>query len=301
MNYLIIVLGATATGKTALSLALANYFETDVLNIDSRQVYKEMTIGTAKPNSTILQTVPHHFINHKHIHEYYSAGKYGKEASAFCEDYFKQKNILIGVGGSGLYINALTGDLDNFPQDKHLRENIENEFQKKGITFLQKTLEKLDKTYYQKIDIQNSRRLIRAIEIISLIRQPMSTYLSPKTHKNKTSYKIIKIGLNIPKSELYIKINRRVDDMLEMGLEKEAQKLYIYRNLRALQTVGYKEFFDFFDKKITYHETIEYIKQNTRRYAKRQNTWFRKDNEIHWFLPNSYQDIISLLEKIIKQ
>ena len=301
MNYLIIILGATATGKTALSLALANYFETDILNIDSRQIYKEMSIGTAKPSAKVLQTVPHHFINHKHIHDYYSAGEYGKEAKAFCEMYFKKRNILIAVGGSGLYIKALVGDLDNFPQDEHLRKNLENEFQKKGITFLQETLEKLDKIHYQKIDSQNSRRLIRAIEISSLIQQPLSTYVAPKSHKTKVSYKIIKIGLEVPRLELYAKINQRVDEMLDMGLEKEAKKLYEYRNLKSLQTVGYKEFFDFFDKKTTYQETIERIKQNTRRYAKRQGTWFKKDDKIHWFSSNSYQDIISLLENLIKK
>ena len=298
-QHLILVLGATATGKTALSLKLAQHFKSDILNVDSRQCYRELNIGTAKPQPEDLKRVKHHFIGHKSIHEDYSAGTYGREALAFCRHYFLNHNILVAVGGSGLYIKALCGDLDNYPKNKVLRRKIEQKFKAEGLIYLQETLRTLDEDYYQKIDSKNPRRLLRAIEIITLTGQKLSDTKKPISKIPCAPAKIIKIGLSTERAVLYERINKRVLHMLEAGLEKEAYSLRPYQALIALQTVGYREFFHYFKGNCSRDETIKLIQQNTRRYAKRQITWFKKEIDIHWFKPNQIDIIPHFLESIL--
>lgn len=295
-KYLIILLGATATGKTALSLKLAKYFKTDILNVDSRQCYRELNIGTAKPKPAELREVKHHFIGHKSIREDYSAGIYGKEALNFCKQYFVNHNVLIAVGGSGLYIKALCGELDNYPKNKQLREKLNRTYEMEGLPYLQNQLETLDPDYFKSIDFKNPRRLIRALEIITLTGQKLADLKTPSI---PLPFEILKIGLELSREKLYTRINRRVLAMVAAGLEAEVRGLEPHQNLPPLQTIGYREFFDYFRGQSTKTETIARIQQSTRRYAKRQITWFKKTNEVHWFQPTQTREIFDLLKSIL--
>ena len=281
-NFLINILGPTAIGKTSLSIKIANYYQTEIISADSRQFYKEMKIGTAVPEIEELKAAPHHFIQHISVENDYSVGDFEKEAIQKLEDLFKEKQLVVMVGGSGLYIKAVTEGLDDFPDvDPEIRQNLNSHLEKDGIDWLQKKLFVLDPEYYKNADVQNPHRLIRALEICIATGKPFSSFLNQD--KENRNFKTINIGLTADREMIYERINHRVDIMIENGLVEEAKALYPQRNLNALNTVGYKELFKYFDGDWDLETAISEIKKNTRRFAKRQLTWFRKDDTIKWF------------------
>lgn len=285
---LIAVVGPTAIGKTKLAIALAQHYKTEVLSADSRQFYKEMCIGTAVPSSTELGAVKHHFIQHKSVFDDYSVGDFEKEAIKKLNKLFKNNDIAIVVGGSGLYVDAIVNGLDDFPQvAPEIRENLKIELENKGIKSLQETLKKLDFEYYQKVDNENPHRIIRALEICIGTGKPYSSFLNKK--KNARNFKTLYIGLQAEREIIYDRINKRVDLMMDEGLLKEAKTLYPHKTLNALQTVGYKELFAFMAGEWSLDIAIEEIKKNTRRFAKRQLTWYRKNPTIFWIAFNTEQ------------
>ncbi len=282
MNFLINIVGTTAIGKTALAIALAQHFDTEILSCDSRQFYKEMCIGTAVPSPEELAAAPHHFIQHKSIFDSYSVGDFEREATAFLSDFFLRKPIIIMVGGSGLYNDAILKGLDDFPPVKEgVREQLNQLHKENGIAALQQQLKALDPAYYDKVDLQNPQRIIRALEVCLSGGQPYSYYLQQKT--TQRDFTPITIGLSADREVIYERINQRMEVMLHSGLLQEIEQLLPYRDLNALQTVGYREFFDFWDGKATLTEAIENAKMNTRRFAKRQLTWFKKSTNVQWF------------------
>jgi len=282
VNYLISIVGPTAIGKTALSIKLAQAFDTEILSADSRQFFRELSIGTAAPSKKELAAATHHFIHHKSIEEDYSVGDFEKEALAKTEELFKKHKLLILVGGSGLYLKSLLEGLDDFPEvDPDIRMKLNEQFAELGLEPLKRQLQNLDPLYYEKIDSDNPHRVIRALEICLGTGKAFSSFLDqPKT---KRPFKNISIGLMAPREEIYDRINRRVDIMMDEGLLEEVESLYSKRKLNALNTVGYKELFAFLEGSVNLEQAVEDIKKNTRRFAKRQLTWFRKDENIHWF------------------
>ena len=281
-NFLINILGPTAIGKTSLSIEVARHFKTEIISADSRQFFKEMSIGTAVPEKEELAAVPHHFIQHISIENNYSVGDFEREAIKKLELLFKKHSIAVMVGGSGLYVKAVTEGLDDFPEvDPEIRKNLNQHLQTDGIDWLQKKLFVLDPDYYRTADVQNPHRLIRALEICIETGKPFSSFL--KQDKMKRAFKSIKIGLTANREMIYERINKRVDIMIENGLVQEAKSLYSKKDLNALNTVGYKELFQYFDGETDLETAVSEIKKNTRRFAKRQLTWFRKDPEIKWF------------------
>ncbi len=289
-HLLVAILGPTAIGKTAISIQLAERFNTEIVSADSRQFYREMEIGTAKPTLPELNAIPHHFINSLSIQEEYNVGKYEKEALDCIENIFKKHDKAILVGGSGLFVNAVCHGLDTLPEgDIATREKYEEILQKQGIEVLQNELKSKDPAYFEEVDQKNPRRLIRALEVIHASGLPYSQFRNKKP-KVRT-FSIVKIGLNIDKQLLVERINTRIDSMLKAGWLEECKSLYPYRNLNALKTVGYTELFDFIEGKLDWDATIEQIKINTWHYAKRQLTWLRKDKEIKWFSPSETEDI----------
>ena len=281
-NYLISIVGPTAIGKTALSIKLAKAFDTEILSADSRQFFRELSIGTAVPSKKELAAAPHHFIHHKSIKEDYSVGDFEKDALAKTEELFKKHKMLILVGGSGLYVKSLLEGLDDFPEvDTEIRIELNEQFAELGLEPLKKQLQSLDPVYFEKMDNDNPHRVIRALEICLGTGKSFSSFLEqPKT---KRPFKNISIGLTAPREEIYDRINQRVDIMMDEGLLEEAECLFSKRKLNALNTVGYKELFAFLEGSVNLEEAVEEIKKNTRRFAKRQLTWFRKDKNIHWF------------------
>ncbi len=296
-NYLISISGPTAIGKTGLSVFLAKSIDTEIISCDSRQFFKEMKIGTAVPTAEEMEGVPHHFIGHLSIFDDYSVGDFEKDAISKIEELFKKYDRLIMVGGSGLYEKAVTDGLDEFPEiDKKFREQLNREFSESGIEKLQNELKTVDPEYYKTADIQNPVRVIRALEIFRATGRKFSSFrIGQKTERD---FKLIKIGLELPREELYERINKRVDLMMETGLLEEAKQLYPNRNLNSLQTVGYRELFDYFDGKTDLETAISEIKKNSRRYAKRQLTWYRKDDRIVWFRPDEKEEILRYVLKI---
>lgn len=295
---LIIIAGPTAIGKTALSIELAKHYQTVILSADSRQFFKEMTVGTAKPLKEEMQNIPHFFIDSHSIKEEYNVGKYETEAIVLLEDLFQQHNTVILTGGSGLYIDAICKGFDELPEaDSEVRTKIATLYATEGITGLQNLLKELDEAYYNKVDLQNPQRISRALEVCLTTGLPYSSLRKGK--KQNRNFNIIKIGLNIDRELLYQRINKRVDEMVNNGLVKEVESLTAYKHLNALQTVGYKELFDYLDKKTDLKKAIELIKQNTRRFAKRQLTWFRRDEEIQWFEPQQTEEIINYIDSKI--
>jgi len=282
LKYLISVVGPTAIGKTSLAISLARHYKTEIVSADSRQFFKEMQIGTAVPSKEELATVPHHFIQHKSIFESYSVGDFEKEAIGLLSNLFKKHDCVIMVGGSGLYVDAVTKGLDEFPEvDPGIREDLNKKLKEKGIVELQNQLKLLDETQFAKIDIENPHRLIRALEICIGSGKPYSSFLNKK--KTKRPFKTITIGLKADRQVIYDRINQRVDIMIKEGLLKEARKMYPHSALNALQTVGYKELFNYFDDESDLDFAISEIKKNTRRFAKRQLTWYRKNEKLIWF------------------
>jgi len=296
-NYLISIVGPTAIGKTALSILLANYFNTEIISADSRQFYKEMTIGTAVPTAEELKKATHHFIHHKSIAEDYNVGSFEKDAVELLDTLFLKHNVVIMVGGSGLYLDAVTNGLDEFPKiDKSIRLKLNERLDSEGIASLQSQLKLLDPLSYDVIAIDNPHRVIRALEICLGSGQPYSSFLNKNaTHRN---FKTITIGLEAPRELIYERIENRVDQMIENGLLEEVKSLIQYSHLNALNTVGYKELFQYFSEQCTLDFAIAEIKKNTRRFAKRQLTWFRRNKEVIWF---DHQTKLNEITKVIKQ
>lgn len=305
-NYLLTIIGPTAIGKTALSLSLANHFGSEIVSCDSRQFYKEMQIGTAVPSQTELSIAPHHFIQTKSIFEPYSVGDFEREALQKIEELFTQQNVQIMVGGSGLYVDAILKGFDDFPAiEPSVREEIKQKYETKGLIYLQETLEKTDFNYYQTLrkenpqTLQNPQRMMRFVEVSIGSRKPYSSFLNQK--KNMRNFTPIIIGLEAEREIMYDRINRRVDLMMQEGLLEEAKKLYPNRHLNALQTVGYRELFDYFDEKSSLDFAIEEIKKNTRRFAKRQLTWFKKTENVKWFdYETIFPEIINFIKNSIR-
>ncbi len=295
MKRIIAIVGPTASGKTALAIQLAKALQTEIISADSRQFYKEMAIGTAVPEPKELTAAPHHFIQHKSIFEEYNVGQFELDFLELTPKLFQKKDTLILVGGSGLYIDAACKGLDILPgKNTAIRKQLEIDLNTKGIENLQKQLQKLDPEHYQKIDIQNPHRLIRAIEILQ--QAPGKTMAELLQNKPQRGFETIYIGLNTERAKLYDRINHRVDIMIQKGLLDEAKNLYPHKNLNALQTVGYRELFQYFDGDFTLDFAVSEIKKNTRRFAKRQLTWFRKNKAINWFdLDYQLNDILKLI------
>lgn len=286
-NYLLTLIGPTAIGKTALSISLAKHFDCDIISCDSRQFYKEMTIGTAVPNKKELQNATHHFIQNKSIFENYSVGDFEKEAITKLDELFLENNIQIMVGGSGLYVDAVLKGFDDFPDiDENIRLKLNSDFEQFGIVYMQQKLKELDSSYYNELKtknpqtLQNPQRMKRFVEVCIGSGKPYSSFLNQK--KNKRNFTPIIIGLEAEREIMYDRINQRVDMMMKEGLLEEAKKLYPNKSLNALQTVGYRELFDYFDGKITLDFATDEIKKNTRRFAKRQLTWFKRTENVIW-------------------
>jgi tRNA dimethylallyltransferase len=294
-NYLIVVAGPTAVGKTDLCIELAKYFEVPVLSADSRQFFKELNIGTAKPSKEEMQGVTHYFIDSHSIVESVNAGSYSEAALQLIEKLFKEKDYLILTGGSGLYIKGVCEGFDAMPEvDEAIRIQLASEYVEKGLNPLLEELKNADPVYYEQVDQANHQRVLRALEVIRATGVPFSFYR--KNEKAPRSFKVIKIGLERPREELYDRINRRMDLMLEAGLEEEVKGLSAFKNVNALQTVGYKEVFDFLEGLYDREEMIRLLKRNSRRYAKRQLTWFKKDKDYRWFHPAQKDEIIDFIK-----
>lgn len=300
-NYLISIVGPTGIGKTALSLKLASHFKTEIISADSRQFYKEIPIGTAAPNSEELSIAPHHFIHHKSIKEAYSVGAFEKDAIEKLELLHSSKAVVVMVGGSGLYVNAVLKGFDEFPDiATDIREQLNLELESKGLEVLQQELKRLDPKSYESIALKNPHRVIRALEICRGTGLPYSSFL--KKPKAQRAFKTISIGLKAKRPLMYERINNRVDAMIENGLLEEAKAVFKYRDFNALNTVGYKELFHYFDGQWTLDFAISEIKKNSRRFAKRQMTWFQKDSETQWFeYDTDVQNILEHIKRNVKK
>lgn len=299
MKYLITIVGPTAIGKTALSIQLANHYKCDIISCDSRQFFKEMTIGTAVPNQEELASATHHFIQNKSIFDHYTVGDFEKEALLKIEELFQHNDYSILVGGSGLYVDAILKGFDEFPSiDPLIREKVNSDYDNLGIEYLQKQLKAHDPEYFEKITLenpqtlQNPQRMMRFVEVCLGTGKPYSSFLNQK--KNNRNFTPILIGLEAERNIIYGRINQRVDIMMDSGLLEEAQALYPNKELNALQTVGYRELFSYFDGEVTLPFTIEEIKKNTRRFSKRQLTWFKRNENTRWF------DYLTDINKITK-
>ena len=291
---LIVIVGPTASGKTSLSIKLSKKFGCSIISADSRQFYKEMNIGTAKPNAFELCENPHFFINHLSVKDSYSVGKYINDVNSFFEDYYKSNDLLIMVGGSGLFIDGVLKGLDDFPKiDDKIRNKLNLDFKSNGIKSLREKLKLLDPDYHNIVDLNNHRRIIRALEVYYSTKKPYSSYLSrDKSYRKDINIKFI--GLNPDREKLNLRIENRVDDMINNGLVEEVKQLYQYKDLNALNTVGYSEIFKYIDGHLSLEDAINQIKLNTRKYSKRQMTWFRKNKEILWYKngERKFQDIL---------
>lgn len=292
---LIIIAGPTAVGKTALSIQLANQFRCPILSFDSRQFYAEMSIGTAKPSREELDAAEHHFIGNLSIHDRYTAGMFEREALSLLSRIYQKNDFCIAVGGSGLYIDALTFGIDDIPADEKVRLHFHERWSKEGLEQLSQELQQIDPDYYAIADLQNPRRVIRALEVHKITGQTY-TDLRKKTPK-KRPFTAHWIGLNLEREALFERINTRVDQMLSQGLLHEVESLLPLQELKALKTVGYSELFDYLNGEIDLERAIELIKRNTRQYAKRQITWFKKNELVHWYEPNELEKIIEEIPK----
>ena len=297
-SLLIVLVGPTAIGKTNLAIDIALKFKAPIIGCDSRQFYKELKIGTAPPSSEQLAMVKHHFVHFLSIHEYYNVSKYENDVNSELSEIFKKNSVAVLVGGSGLYVDAVVKGIDDMPDiDIELRENLNKQLIDNGIEWIRAQLQKLDFETYQKIDLSNKNRILRALEVCLQTGMPYSSFLKKKSKDRP--YKILKIALDMPRKLLYERINLRVDEMIKQGLVEEARKFYPYKNLIPLKTVGYKELFDYFDGKLTLEEAIDLIKRNTRKYARKQLSWFRRDKDYYWFHPNDKNNIIDLIQSHI--
>lgn len=296
-----ILAGPTAVGKTALSIQLTKLFQTEIISADSRQFYKEMEIGTAKPTPQEMDGIPHHFVNSHSIHDEYNAGQFENDALKLLEKLFQKHDVVFVVGGSGLYVKALCEGIDEMPSiPAEIRKLLNDEFEQNGIEYLQKQVEASDPEYFEIVDRKNPQRLIRALEVHRATGKNMSYY---RTHNNKVDrpFNILKVGLERPREELYDRINLRMDQMMAEGLFEEAEALSKYQHLNALQTVGYSEIFGYLNGKYDKEEAVRLLKRNSRRYAKRQMTWFKRDEEFVWFSAEEKAEIIKYLKISLAQ
>lgn len=297
MKTLLVLLGPTGVGKTDLSIDLAKRYRTSIISCDSRQIYKEMRVGTAVPGREQLEAVPHFFIQTVSVRDYFNCWEFEQQALAKIQQLFKETDVVIMAGGSMMYIDAVCKGIDEMPTiDDAVRASVKEMFERGGIEAPRLMLKKLDPDWYARVDLKNAKRVMHALEVCLMTGKPYSSFLTRSVKKREFS--ILKIGLNREREELFDRINRRVDLMVEAGMEEEARSLYPLRHLNALNTVGYKEWFDYFDGKFDREETIRLIKRNTRRYAKKQLTWYRKDPDIHWFHPSREAEIQSFLDSV---
>lgn len=281
-KYLITVIGPTAIGKTALAIEIARHFKCDIISADSRQFFKEMTVGTAVPSKDELEAAKHHFIQNISIFDEYTVGDFERDAIAKLDELFTTNNFAVMVGGSGLYIDAVLKGFDDFPDvDPSVRETLIAEYEKQGIEYLQSELQHLDPVHYENVAKENPQRLMRALEVCIASGKPYSSFLNIK--KNSRTFTPVVIGLEAERETMYSRINQRVDIMVQQGLLEEARGLYPHKKLNALQTVGYRELFSYFDSEFTLDFALEEIKKNTRRFAKRQMTWFKRTEGAKWF------------------
>lgn len=295
-NTLIVLLGPTGVGKTDASIDIASHFNCEIISADSRQFYSEMSVGTAVPSEIQLQTIEHHFIRFLSVKDYYSSSMFERDVLKLLPDLFKKTGIAIMSGGSGMYIDGVCDGIDDIPDvNPAIRVKFLKLFQDEGIEGLRLRLKMLDPDHYAKVDLKNSKRIMRALEICETAGRPYSSFL--KKQKRERDFGIIKVGLERSREELYDRINSRVDEMISTGLEEEAKSLYHFKDQNALKSVGYREFFEYFDGTITRDKAIELIKRNTRRFAKRQLTWWARDNEIKWFHPEMEKEIINYIEQ----
>jgi len=290
---LIVIVGPTAIGKTSLSVSLAKHFNCEILSADSRQFYKEMEVGTAKPTPSEMDGVPHHFVNNLSIHENYTAGQFEIDAIKKLNQLYQKDDYAILVGGSGLFVNAVCFGLDDIPGNSEIRNQLIKEFETHGIENLQEQVKVIDPVYYATADVKNPHRLMRALEVFKTSGKTYSSFRNKQT-KQRT-FNIVWVGLNRPREEVYNNINKRVDIMLEKGLLHEVTKLESFKNLSPLKTVGYQEFYPLTQSKPELKEAIEKVKQNTRRFAKRQITFFRKNESVKWFKPSEISSIINFI------
>jgi len=298
-KFLIIVAGPTAVGKTTIAIQLAKYFDTEIISADSRQLFKELNIGVARPSEEELKEVKHHFIANKSIHDYFSAGEYEREVIALMDELYKTTDIVILCGGTGFYINAILNGFDEIPQiDEQIRADLNQLYLDAGIEPLQEKLKELDEATFNEIDLQNTQRVIRALEVCIGTGQKFSSF--KRKNEVHRDFIPVKIGLNVSKEQLHHNINTRVDEMMRNGFLEEAKSVYDFRSHNALQTVGYKELFDYIDGKTTLPETVDLIKLHTRQYAKRQLTFFNKHKDYSWFEPKQVSAIISFIDEVIK-
>lgn len=296
---LVVLVGPTAVGKTAHCIALAQHFGTEIVSSDSRQVYREMTIGTAVPSTDELSAVKHHLIQHKSIFAPYNASMFEQEALETIKKIHQRYDIVLATGGSGLYVDTLCHGIDELPDtDPQLRKELREDFEKNGIESLRRKLKKLDPDHYKRVDLKNHQRILKALEVTLSTGKPYSTYLTRS--KAERPFHIIKLGLNMDRSVLHERIATRVDQMMEAGLLEEAKELFPHRELNALNTVGYRELFDFIEEKIPLEKAVELIKRNTRRYARKQISWFSRDVRMHWFAPENVKETIAFIEKQLK-
>lgn len=296
-KYLITIIGPTAIGKTALAIEIAKHFKCDIISADSRQFFKETAIGTAVPSKNELEAAKHHFIQNISIFDDYTVGDFEREAIAKLNELYQNNNFAVMVGGSGLYIDAVLKGFDDFPDiDISVREKLKEDYEKNGIEYLQQELERLDPVHYEKVAKENPQRLMRALEVCIGSGKPYSSFLNIK--KNSRNFTPVIVGLEAERELMYSRINQRVDIMVESGLLEEARELYPDKKLNALQTVGYRELFSYFDNEFTKEFAIEEIKKNTRRFAKRQMTWFKRNEAAKWFdFKTPLPEIINYIER----
>ncbi len=294
-KYLLMLVGPTAVGKTSMAINLAKKFNTEIVSCDSRQFYKEMELGTAKPDSQELMQVPHHLIDNLSIHEDYDVRRFEGDALKILDSLFQNHDIVVMTGGSGLFVDAIVKGFDEIPEiGNEVRDSLIRDYEEKGLPFLQDELKKVDPEYFDLVDRMNPQRLMRGIEVFRGTGKKFSSYRNRKPVNRP--FKTIELGLELDREVLYERINRRMDLMIEAGLFEEAEKLFSFRHLNALQTVGYSEIFGFMEGEYDREEAIRLLKRNSRRYAKRQLTWFRKNEKIVWFNPNQESEIIEYVE-----
>lgn len=299
-KHLIIITGPTAIGKTRVAIETAKFFNTEIVSADSRQIYRELSIGTAVPSAAELNSIKHHFIHSHSIRDNYNASRYETEAMELLEKLFKKYSTVVLTGGSMLYIDAVCKGIDIMPDvDPELRQNLKTKLNDEGIESVRFQLKQLDPEYYKQVDLKNPARIVHALEICLMTGKPYSSF---RTSSNKERpFSIIKIGLDCNRADLHQRINQRVDKMIEAGLEKEARSVFPLIHLNSLNTVGFREFFAHFNGEISKEKAIELIKRNTRRYARKQLTWFRKDSEMNWFHPQDSKKIIELIQNKIEK